>query len=631
MKKTKINDILAYNFYSSLEISPDNKYLAFKNNKANLDDNKYDSTLYLFNIDEKRKYKVSDNKGIGLFFFDIDNNLIFKEKSDDSFDYFYIKDRSMNIAEFTFKIGKNVSYIKEIKKDLFLIKACDKNTKDNKDKSFYEKLTRLPFYSNARGYIKTYDESIYFYDRKKDSLKLIKRFSDCTLNLFKINESLDKMILSIGRFDKGVQKLKEDLVILDLNKNKEDIIIENEFAYYDIFFDKDRIVFVASNLKKGGINEDCFIYQTDFTGSYFKISPDDFDKSFSNSIGTDARYGASRSFFFKNSKLYFVVTEKEKANLYCLDRENKLELLIADYVEDFAVGDNNIYYFAMDECRLRHLKDLNKGEILLDNKISTSLGQIEEFFYTSNNSKIKGFVLLPPDFSKDKKYPTILSIHGGPKTELSRIFHHEHQVFANDGYIIIYTNPHGSSGNGVLYSDIRGKYGSIDYEDLMTFTDEAIKRYPQIDTENMGVYGGSYGGFMTNWIIGHTDRFKVANSQRSISNWTSFYGVSDIGYFFATDQTASNPWDNLEKMWDQSPIKYARNVKTPTLFIHSDEDYRCPLEQGLQMYARIKENGIDTKMYIFHEENHELSRSGKPKARIKRLEAIKEWFDGYLK
>ena len=295
------------------------------------------------------------------------------------------------------------------------------------------------------------------------------------------------------------------------------------------------------------------------------------------------------------------------------------------------MANDNIYYFAMTEDRISHLKEKKNGKILLDNKINSSLGKIEEFFYESNGDKIRGFVLLPVDFDKNKKYPTLLSIHGGPKTEFSNIFHHEHQVFANDGYIIIYTNPHGSSGNGVKYSDIRGKYGTIDYEDLMNFTDFAIKKYPQIDENNMGVYGGSYGGFMTNWIVSHTNRFKAANSQRSISNWTSFYGVSDIGYYFAPDQTGANPWDNLEKMWEQSPIKHAKNVKTPTMFIHSDEDYRCPLEQGLQMYTRIKENGVDTKMYIFHGENHELSRSGKPKARIKRLEKIKEWFDGYLK
>lgn len=285
----------------------------------------------------------------------------------------------------------------------------------------------------------------------------------------------------------------------------------------------------------------------------------------------------------------------------------------------------------MDRDTLSEIYEEGEKQALVSNKIQTKLGKIEEFFFESNGDKLRGYVLLPTDFDPDKKYPTLLSVHGGPKTEFSDIFHHEHQVFANDGYIIIYTNPHGASGNGVEFSDIRGKYGHIDYEDLMNFTDEAIKRYPQIDTENMGVYGGSYGGFMTNWIISHTDRFKAANAQRCISNWISFYGVSDIGYYFATDQTDADPWDSLDQMWELSPLKHAKNVKTPTLFIHSDEDHRCPLEQALQMYTRIKLNGVESKMYIFHGENHELSRSGKPKGRIKRLTEIKSWFDGHLK
>lgn len=285
----------------------------------------------------------------------------------------------------------------------------------------------------------------------------------------------------------------------------------------------------------------------------------------------------------------------------------------------------------MNRDTLTQIYEQGNEKALVENKIKTSIGQIEEFFFDSNGDKLRGYVLLPTDFDKDKKYPTLLSVHGGPKTEFSDIFHHEHQVFANDGYIVIYTNPHGASGHGIKFSDIRGKYGDIDYKDLMNFVDEAIERYPQIDKDNMGVYGGSYGGFMTNWIISHTDRFKAANAQRCISNWISFYGVSDIGYYFATDQTDSNPWDSLDKMWELSPLKHAKNVKTPTLFIHSDEDYRCPLEQALQMYTRIKLNGVETKMFIFHGGTHELSRSGKPKGRLKRLTEIKNWFDGHLK
>ena len=531
MEKTKINDILTYDFYSSLEISNDEKYLAFLKTNADLDENKYNSYLYLFDIEKNKKYKVSDNKNIGIFIFDEDDNLIYKEKFDDKFDYFYKKDRSMGVGSLEFKIDKNVSYIKDLKNGYYLIKASDKLKEDEKKKqkenSFYKEVNKLPFWFNGTGYINNQKQSLYLYKKEDKTLKKIRDFENESLNSFAINKNANKLALVLGKNDNNVSRLRDDLII-----KEEKIIIENEFSYYDLFFnDKDEIIFVATDMKKGGINEDAFIYKSDLSGKYKKISPDDFDKSFGNSIGSDARYEAYRTFAYKNNKFYFVVTEKEESKLYSLDENENIKLEISGCVEDFAISNENIYYFAMTEDRISHLKEKKNNKILLDNKINSSLEKIEEFYYESNGDKIRGFVLLPVDFDKNKKYPTILSIHGGPKTEFSNIFHHEHQVFANDGYIIIYTNPHGSSGNGVKYSDIRGKYGTIDYEDLMNFTDFAIKKYPQIDENNMGVYGGSYGGFMTNWIVSHTNRFKAANSQRSISNWTSFYGVSDIGYY----------------------------------------------------------------------------------------------------
>ena len=135
---------------------------------------------------------------------------------------------------------------------------------------------------------------------------------------------------------------------------------------------------------------------------------------------------------------------------------------------------------------------------------------------------------------------------------------------------------------------------------------------------------------MTNWIIGHTDRFRAAVSQRSIANWTGYYGTSDIGYFFQPDQTGADPWQDVEKIWGQSPLKYADRVRTPTLFIHSDEDYRCPLPEGLQMFTALRAHGVESRLCMFKGENHELSRSGKPKHRVRRLREITEWFEKYL-
>lgn len=227
--------------------------------------------------------------------------------------------------------------------------------------------------------------------------------------------------------------------------------------------------------------------------------------------------------------------------------------------------------------------------------------------------------------------PGKFDIHGGPKTVYGKVFYHEMQLWANMGYFVFFTNPRGSDGRENEFIDIFGKYGTINYDDLMKFTDTVLESYPAIDSKRIGVTGESYGGFMTNWIIGHTNRYACAATQRSISNWLSFYGTSDIGMFFTEDQIHGNIFGSPEKLWEHSPLKYAKNIETPTLFIHSDEDYRCPLEQGLQLYTAMVDKGVEARFVLFHGENHELSRGGKPKHRVRRLEEITGWMEKYLK
>ena len=636
MTKTKIKDILDYEFLSGLEISKDGSKLVYKKTKADYDENKYQTDLWIYDTKENKNYPITDNEKISTYTFDEDSNLIYKSNSSEKKDSF----KSYNgygIGKKIFDLDLDVKEIKWLKDELFLINASekeDKKAKDKKEKNkYFEKLDTLPFWFNGQGYLEKKSSAYYFYDADDEKLtKIVDSKFPNEIQYLALNEDLTKAVYIKANYDdNNVYEKLDSLVLLDVETNTEKVLIDKVFSFYTAEFLDDKIIFIGTDMKKGGINEDSFIFTCDFEGNYEKITDSNFDMSFGNSLGTDARFWSGKSFLKANDKLYFIVTQKETTKLYSIDKKGNVNLEIDDQVEDFAINDDEIYYLSMGRESLSELKKKGQDHILVKNKIKSNVGETERFEFESNGDTLTGFVVLPPKFNKNKKYPTLLSIHGGPKTEFGDIFHHEHQVFASNDYIIIYTNPHGASGNGVKFSDIRGKYGDIDYSDLMTFLDLAIEKYPQIDTENLGVYGGSYGGFMTNWIIGHNDRFKAACSQRSISNWTSFYGVSDIGYYFGSDQTDSNPWDSLDKMWDQSPIKYAENAKTPTLFIHADEDYRCPLEQGLQMYTKLKLNGIDTKMYVFHGENHELSRSGKPHGRIKRLKEIKKWFDGHLK
>ncbi|WP_018130458.1 S9 family peptidase [Effusibacillus pohliae] len=253
------------------------------------------------------------------------------------------------------------------------------------------------------------------------------------------------------------------------------------------------------------------------------------------------------------------------------------------------------------------------------------------WFETSDGWNIQGWIMRPDGLQEGSTCPAILEIHGGPHAMYSHSFFHEFQLLAAQGYAVIYTNPRGSHGYGQQFVDAcRGDYGGRDYQDLMEAVDYAIANYPFIDPHRLGVTGGSYGGFMTNWIVGHTDRFRAAVTQRSISNWLSFYGVSDIGYYFAEWEVGGNPWDNHELLWQRSPLAYAAQVNTPLLILHGEEDLRCPIEQAEQLFVALKKFGKEVQFVRFPDANHELSRSGNPLLRVERLKRIVGWFNRYI-
>lgn len=261
-----------------------------------------------------------------------------------------------------------------------------------------------------------------------------------------------------------------------------------------------------------------------------------------------------------------------------------------------------------------------------------ALAEVEEIQFKSKDDwDLHGWLMKPAQFEEGKKYPLILEIHGGPHAMYANSYFHEFQMLAAEGYAVLFINPRGSHGYGQKFVDaVRGDYGGRDYADLMEAVDYVLENYDFIDVNRLGVTGGSYGGFMTNWIVGHTNRFKAAVTQRSISNWISFYGVSDIGYYFNAWQIKSE-LEDAETLWKHSPLAYVGNVETPLLILHSEKDFRCPIEQAEQLYIALKHRKKETKFIRFPESNHELSRSGKPSLRIARLHYILNWFKEYIK
>jgi dipeptidyl aminopeptidase/acylaminoacyl peptidase len=262
------------------------------------------------------------------------------------------------------------------------------------------------------------------------------------------------------------------------------------------------------------------------------------------------------------------------------------------------------------------------------------LGKVHALTARTDGGAVSGWVVTPPDYDSRRKYPGILYIHGGPHMAYSATYFHEFQYLAGLGYVVFYCNPRGSTGYGEAHkAAISREWGNVDYKDILKFTDQVLKEFPNVDKDRCGVAGGSYGGYMTNWIIGHTHRFKAAVSDRCVSNFMSFFGSSDFGFLFhkGFGMDSKSPWEDRERFIEMSPISHMHKAKTPTLVIHQEDDLRCPIEQGEQVYVALKLKGVDTEMLRYPQESHGMSRAGRTDRRIHRLEAISGWMDKYLK
>ena len=667
MENLNLKDFLKFNFLSNIELSKDNKNLLFVKSNQDYENNNYISDAFIYNIEKNKIYKLTSVKDASLVSWLDNDTVIFKSslrdeelksKKDEEFiDYSLLYSININggEAESLFNIELEVIDLYSIDENNFLIKAIydinrDKKIKEDnylewaKEEIDYEVFDEIPFWINNVGITNKKRDRLYHYNKKENKLTAITdEYSN--VNSFKYKDG--KVLCIINSFkDKSPTTSELRLYdINDINNIKEKIIIDsNKYAIYfaDFIIDddnKEKIISVMTDMKKYGLNENSSFYLIDENNNINFVYH--YDNGLGNMIGTDCSFGGGKDIRVYKNQIYFVGTENENAHIKCLDLKGNIKNITNKQgaVNYFDVSnDDNIYFIAF--------RDLNLEEIYcINNEIEKQLTHFNEdilkekslsipekvSFKTPNNFEIDGWVLKPINYDENKKYPAILDIHGGPKTAYGEIFFNEMQVWANMGYFVFFCNPRGSEGKGNAFADIRGIYGTIDYEDIMKFTDIVLEKYTNIDKSRVGVTGGSYGGFMVNWIIGHTDRFKCAASQRSISNWIDDFGTTDIGYYFNPDELGGDVWSGFDKLWEQSPLKYANNAKTPTLFIHSEEDYRCYQSQAFQMFTALKYHGVESRICLFKCENHELSRSGKPKHRVRRLKEITDWFEKYLK
>ncbi len=338
--------------------------------------------------------------------------------------------------------------------------------------------------------------------------------------------------------------------------------------------------------------------------------------------------------------IYFTSTYGGAVRLYRTPIESGgVETVLGDIdhsVEDWSISDNGVIAYNVvkttspielwitSENMQRQITDFNRG--YLD---QTEISDHERFVIKSSGGhNVEGWLMRPPDFDDNTKYPMILYIRGGSAGCFGYSFMHRFQVLAAKGWVILYLNQWGNGGyNEAFQGEASGHYGEQEYRDLMDAVDHVINNNGFINPDMLGVTGISQGGFLTNWIITHDDRFKAAIPQACVSNWHSFHGTSDIGWTFGRYDMEGTPWANEEKYLSMSPIRYADKVKTPTMIIHADEDYRCSLEQAEQWFTALKILGVPTELIIFPGEPHGIR---KPQHRVEMFSHMIRWFEKYL-
>lgn len=663
MEPIKIDDFMNYKFLSGIRHSPDGKHAFFTVCGCDPDATCYQTFLWVIDSEtgdcrqltsfgnEKNAVWLDNNS---ILFSGIRNNKNQKqEENGDAFTQIY----KINIHG-----GESLPYTRipmaathmEVLDDDNLLYLSAYNTADSTcrtldpDEKDYEILDELPFWSNNVGFINKKRNGLFLYDRKEQQTDLLTS-QYMSVESYHLNRDKTKAVLIFSEYQ-DMKDIYNRLAVYDFRNHMFETISISSFDgvpapeslhfEYGELLDENTLIFTASDCQHYGKNEDPKWYSLNiYTGEAICISGH-FETSLRQTVSSDCRYGSSSAKQLFRNKVYFLTTEYHNTVLYSIDANGKVEPVIEaeGAVDGFSINDSGLLFIAFRENRLQEVYMLSDGrEIQLthfNDWVNTERAVVTPEYLkveTAPGVEIEGWIMKPANYQEGTSYPAILNIHGGPKIAYGSVFMHEMQYWANHGYAVFFCNPRGSDGRGNEFCDIRGKYGTIDYDDLMIFTDEVLKHCSFIDPNRIGVTGGSYGGFMTNWIIGHTDRFQAAVSQRSISNWISKFCTTDIGYFFVEDQQLSTPWSNYEKLWEHSPLKYADTVKTPTLFIHSLEDYRCLLPEGIQMFTALKYHGVDTRLCMFRGENHELSRSGKPRHRLRRLKEITDWFDRHLK
>lgn len=641
-RPVELTDLLRYRFLSAPEFSPEGNAICFFVHQADYDNNGYLSNLWLYDlVSDSLRQLTASGREKAFAWMPGGRSILFSSGRNDAKKTetaLYLIDISGGEARHLRTVPRVLSSLSPLPDGSLLALGVDEPAFDNPYDADMMLFDQVPFCSNGKGFTGRKRKRLYSYGPDGTEKQLTPDLLDA--ENYTLSED-GKSVLVWGPIFKDVRRQYSALLEIELpDGTVREILPGTDFSCKWAGWLDGRILVTGSYYAAYGINENVKFHLVG-DGKTVCITPG-LDRGLRNSVGSDCRYGSTDlnlAFSSEAGRAWFVSTDNYRSHLHTVDSTGKIEQFTSELfsVDDWRINGGRAAVVGMKGLQLQelYLADGREERQLTrfnDWVAEECLLSVPEHVTVDNGTgePLDGWYMKPVNFEDGKKYPSILNIHGGPKFAYGDVFFHEMQYWTSKGYAVFFCNPRGSDGKGNGFDDIRGKYGTVDYDDLMTFTDWIAENVPFVDKERLAVTGGSYGGYMTNWIIGQTDRFRAAASQRSISNWISKMGISDIGYYFVPDQQGADIWSDHEKLWWHSPLKYADRAKTPTLFIHSEEDHRCELTQGLQMFTALKLHGVESEICVFRGENHELSRSGRPRPRLTRLRKMTEWFDRFL-
>lgn len=532
------------------------------------------------------------------------------------------------VAEFT---GHELKVALELNDHELLLSGV-KQLKQPSSEPWHE-VTEVPYWSNDEGMVNETRHHLWKLDLTDQSLTDL---VPATFDVADFWYQDDRLLLTGVAYDKSCP-FKDGLYEYKFDQQRlVDLVSPGQYRFDYVAVLNQQLFAVASDGQNYGMGENPNFYHYQKHALTLVTT---WDREFGNIVVNDMTVVDGNSASVHQSKLYFYSTVADHNELYVFDgrRVNKVFNWYGA-LNSFAINDKGVFFTATTAEQPQQLyqvaedsvKQLSHFNHFLEHRRVAPLQEVH--YQDSTGQDAVGWLLQPTNYQGNRKYPAILEVHGGPRAAYGQSFFHEMQVLANSGYFVFFTNLHGSAGQGDKYADLRGKYGQVDYDDLMAFTDAVIEQTPAIDQHRLGITGGSYGGFMTNWVVGHTDRFQAAVSERSIATWSSMM-VSDIGPEFVPDQMGTDlvEDDGMDKYWRHSPLRYVANIQTPTMFLHSDHDFRCPIVEGYQMFQALRLRHQPTRLVVFHGSNHDLSRTGCPDRRMQRLKEVLRWFNQYLK